>query len=98
MVRVIYRWKVESENFEDFQKAWSEATNRIHESVAGAKGSFMLRSYENETDVRTIAKWDSVESWKHFWGNKNPKDMETMRKLGKLISVEIFKEILNFTR
>jgi heme-degrading monooxygenase HmoA len=98
MVRVIYRWQVTLDNFEEFKKLWSVATNRIHESVAGAQGSFMLRSFENETEVLTIAKWDSLESWKSFWGNENPKEMEAMRKLGKRISTEVFEEIKDYTR
>jgi heme-degrading monooxygenase HmoA len=97
MVRVIYRWQVKSENFDEFKKIWSVTTNRIHESVAGAHGSFMLRSFENETEVLTIAKWDSLESWKNFWGNENPKEMEAMRKLGKRISAEVFEEIEDYT-
>lgn len=43
MIRVVYRRKVEEENFENFQEAWSRTTNRIHETVSGALGSFMLR-------------------------------------------------------
>ena len=66
MVRVIYRWHVNSENFDEFKKLWSETTKRIHASVAGAQGSFMLRSFENETEVLTVAKWDTLESWKSF--------------------------------
>lgn len=98
MVRVIYRWQVNTEDFKEFKKIWSRTTNRIHESVAGAQGSFMLRSFENETEVLTIAKWDSLESWRSFWGNKNPKEMEAMRKLGKRISAEVFEEIEDHTR
>ncbi len=98
MVRVVYSWHVEPENFEEFKKIWSATTNRIHESVTGALGSFMLRSFENESGVITIAKWDTLESWKNFWGKANPKEMESMRKLGKRISVEVFEEIGDHTR
>ncbi len=98
MVRVVYRWHVAPENFEEFKKIWSTTTNRIHESVFGALGSFMLRSFENETEVITIAKWDSLESWKNFWGNENPKEMEAMRKLGKRISAEALEEIEDHTQ
>ncbi len=57
----------------------------------------MLRSIENLTEVITIANWDSLESWKNFWGNENPKEMEAMRKLGKRISAEAFEEIEDHT-
>ncbi|MDN5205505.1 antibiotic biosynthesis monooxygenase [Fulvivirgaceae bacterium BMA10] len=98
MVRVVYRWHVAPENFEEFKKIWSATTNRIHESVIGALGSFLLRSFENETEVITIAKWESLESWKNFWGNENPKEMQAMRKLGKRISAEVFEEVEDHTR
>ena len=98
MIRVVYRWHVAPENFEEFRKIWSSTTDRIHESVTGALGSFMLRSTENGTEVITIAKWDSVESWKNFWGNENPQEMEAMRRLGKRISAEAFEEVEDRTR
>lgn len=98
MVRIIYRWQVEPENFEKFKSIWSTTTNSIHESVEGALGSFLLRSYTDTTEVLTIAKWDSLESWKNFWGNAKPKEMEAMRKLGKRVSAEAFEEIEDYTR
>ncbi len=76
---------------------WSTTTNRIHDSVIGARGSFMLRSIENVTEVTTIAKLDSLESWDNFWGSENPKEMESMGKLGKRVSAEAFEEIEDHT-
>ncbi len=98
MIRVVYRWQVPQKNFEEFKKVWSRTTNSIHASVVGARGSFLLRSFENETEVITIAKWDSLELWKNFWGNENPQEMEAMRRLGQRSSVEVFEEIEDHTR
>ncbi len=98
MIRVVYRWHVLPENFEVFKKIWRTTTNKVHESVVGALGSFMLKSFENNAEVITIAKWDSLESWKNFWENENPKEMEAMRKLGKLISAEAYEDIEDHTR
>ena len=98
MVRVIYRWRVSAENFEAFQNKWSETTNRIHDTVDGALGSFMLRSIENEDEVLTVAKWTSVESWKSFWGKANPQQMAAMRQLGVRVSAEAFEEVEDHTR
>jgi len=98
MIRVIYRWRVEPENFPEFKNAWSAATNHIHETVPGALGSFMLRSHENDSEVLTVARWDSVASWKKFWGDAKPAQMEAMRKLGERVSVEGFDEIDDYTR
>lgn len=98
MIRVVYRWHVPAENFAEFQRIWSETTNHIHETVEGALGSFMLRSSENDEELLTIAKWDSLESWKNFWGNQNPEQMQAMRKLGERLSAEAFEEIEDYTR
>ncbi len=98
MIRVVYRWKVNPENFENFKEVWVHTTNNIHETVPGALGSFMLRSTENETEVVTVAKWDSVESWKRFWVSDNPSEMVGMRRIGERVSVTIYDEIDDFTR
>lgn len=93
MIRVVYRWQVEPENFQAFRKAWRATTDRIHETVAGAMGSFLLRSCESETEVLTVAKWDSLESWKRFWGAADPEQMRSLRMLGVRVSTEAFEEI-----
>jgi len=98
MVRVIYRWKVKEKNFEEFRKIWDKTTNSIHENVDGALGSFMLRGSEDNQEVLTIAKWDSIESWKKFFEGSNPTQMQGMRELGERISVEVFDEVDDFTK
>jgi len=62
MIRVIYRWEVHPEDFEDFKRVWSATTNKIHETVPGALGSFMLRASDRDSEVPTVAKWESTES------------------------------------
>lgn len=96
--RVIYRWEVEPQNFDKFVDVWRTTTNRIHASVPGALGSFMLRGHEKTTEVLTIAKWASFEDWEAFWGNANPAEMEDMRALGTRISVESYSEVEDHTR
>ena len=98
MIRVVYKWRVPKENFAEFQQTWTKTTNNIHETVAGALGSFMLRSFDSEDEVITVAKWDSVESWKAFWGSADPAEMQEMRKLGTRISANAYEEIDDFTR
>ncbi|QDF28668.1 antibiotic biosynthesis monooxygenase family protein [Halarcobacter anaerophilus] len=97
MIRVVYHWKVKEESFKSFQKAWSFTTNKIHETIPGALGSFMLRSPENKTEVITVARWDSMESWESFWGYENPEEMADMRKIGERVSVTVYEEIDDFT-
>jgi heme-degrading monooxygenase HmoA len=58
----------------------------------------MLRASDSDSEVLTVAKWDSAESWKKFWGRQNPEEMQEMRTLGKRVSVEAYEEIDDYTR
>lgn len=98
MIRVVYRWRVEAENFDAFREAWSRTTDRIHETVPGALGSFMLRGFDDESEVITVAKWDSLESWKRFWQGSDPEDMKEMGTLGERLSAVAYDEIDDHTR
>jgi len=98
MIRIIYSWKVEPENIEQFIETWKKTTNSIHEEVEGAKGSFMLQNDNDNTEIKTIAKWDSLNDWKIFWPNNNPRQMQSMHDLGERVSAEIFKEVDGFIR
>ena len=98
MIRIIYSWKVEPENLELFIATWKRTTNKIHEEVQGARGSFMLQNDEDASEIKTIARWDSLDDWKKFWQDSNPSQMGAMHDLGKRVSVEIFKEVDDFTR
>ena len=98
MIRVVYRWHVEPEHFQDFKETWTRTTNNIHKTVNGALGSFMIKSIDNPNEIITIAKWTSVQAWKDFWGTADPEAMKAMSKLGKRISAEAFEEIDDFTK
>lgn len=97
MIRVVYRWQVEPHNFDAFQESWRATTNRIHETVPGALGSFMLRGFKDEREVITVAKWDCLDSWKSFFAGQNPKQMTAMRELGHRVSVEAYEEVEDHT-
>lgn len=97
MARIVYRWRVAHEHFEAFRENWRAATNHIHDTVAGARGSFMMRSAEDEEVVITVAKWDSLASWRAFWGDQDPEQMQAMRALGERLSVEAFEDIEDHT-
>ena len=98
MIRIIYNWKVQDSEIDAFIATWKKTTNYIHENVKGARGSFMLQAEDDSTEIKTIARWDSLEDWKRFWKESNPVEMQSMRKFGERISVEIFKEIGDFTK
>lgn len=97
MIRIIYSWKVTPENLDRFMDTWKLTTNKIHEEVHGARGSFMLKSAEDPTSVKTIARWDTLEDWQQFWKGSNPGHMRSMRDWGERLSVEVFEEIDDFT-
>ncbi|MEL6655332.1 MAG: antibiotic biosynthesis monooxygenase [Bacteroidota bacterium] len=98
MIRIIYSWKVAPENIERFIETWKRTTNKIHEEVAGARGSFMLQNEKDASQIKTVARWDSLSDWETFWQNSKPAQMQTMHDLGERTSVEIFQEVDDFTR
>lgn len=98
MVRIIYHWYVEPEQFEQFKNAWHLATNNIHKNVAGAKGSFMMQKQGSPTEVLTVARWDSLDQWENFWEGERPEEMQQMHELGERITVEVYEEIDNQTK
>ncbi len=97
MIRIIYTWKVAPENLDRFIETWKRTTNKIHEEIEGARGSFMLQKDSDGSEIKTIARWDSLEDWKNFWQDSNPIQMGSMRDLGERVLVEVFKEIDDFT-
>jgi heme-degrading monooxygenase HmoA len=97
MIRVIYRWQVEPHKLSAFTQTWRRTTRRIHETVPGALGSFMLHAREDEAEILTIAKWRSMTDWQAFWDKENPPEMQAMRQLGERISVQVFDEVEDHT-
>lgn len=98
VIRIIYSWQVEPENLELFIETWKRTTNSIHKEVKGARGSFMLQNDEDTRVIKTIARWDSLTDWKRFWQDSDPSQMQSMRELGERVSVEIFREVDDFTK
>lgn len=97
MIRVIYHWQVDEHNFAKFKHEWSIATNKIHQNIPGALGSFMLQGTEQSNEVLTIAKWESLEAWHAFWKLDSPPEMQAMHQLGKRISAKAYEELDDFT-
>ncbi len=98
MIRIIYSWKVAPENLELFIETWKRTTNEIHKTIKGARGSFMLQNDSDTSAVKTIARWDSLKDWERFWQESKPTQMQSMHDLGERTSVEIFKEVDDFTQ
>ena len=98
MIRVVYHWKVDPQDFTAFEACWSATTNRIHDTVPGALGSFLLRRVESESEVLTVARWDSLKSWRTFWQDSDPHEMKEMGALGERISATAYEEVGDHTR
>ena len=92
MIRIIYHWKVDPENLEDFINIWKVTTNKIHEEVKGARGSSMIKNADDGTDIKTVARWDSLDDWKQFWKDSKPSQMSSMHELGKRGKVEFYHQ------
>ena len=58
----------------------------------------MLQDEKNTGKLKTVAKWDSIEDWKKFWHEGQHHQMESMHDLGERVSVEIFREVDDFTK
>ena len=98
MIRIIYSWKVEPEKQELFIETWKRTTNKIHKEVKGARGSFMIQNDNDTSEIKTIARWDSLNDWKKFWHESKHSQMGSMHDLGERVSVEVFREIDDFTK
>jgi len=93
MIRVIYRWQIESHRQDDFATWWHDATLRIRSSQPGSKGSTLLRSPDDEDCLIGIARWESTEQLTAFWERMSPLEFPgaTMR------SLEILEEFDHLT-
>jgi heme-degrading monooxygenase HmoA len=97
MIRIVYEWQVRPENIAAFREAWQQATTSIHQSIAGARGSFLLQARGDPCRILTVARWDSVEDWEAFWKMANPRQMLGMRALGKRVCVMVYDEFADLT-
>lgn len=97
MIRVIYQWQVPPENIPAFQQAWKQTTAFIHDTVPGARGSFLLQDHADPGKILTIARWDAREDWQAFWKAENPPQMLRMREFGERISVTSYEEFDDVT-
>jgi heme-degrading monooxygenase HmoA len=97
MIRVIYEWRVKAGDVPAFREAWKQTTTKIHRSVKGARGSFLLQEVGNSGKILTIARWDSLEDWQAFWNSENPPEMLKMRSLAERTAVTAYDEFADFT-
>ena len=97
MIRVVYRWKVEGADRAAFRSAWEKATTTIRATTDGARGSVLLESCDDPTELVTIAHWDSVDQWAAFIDAAPQGPMKRLHDLAELVSTEAFRQIGDHT-
>ncbi len=68
-IRVIYRWRVERQRWDDFAAWWHEGTLRIRASHPGALGSTLCQPAQDDEHLVGIARWKSEDDLVRFWGD-----------------------------
>ncbi|MFL6707268.1 MAG: antibiotic biosynthesis monooxygenase family protein [Massilia sp.] len=63
MIRVVYRWTVDSAGADAFVTAWWEATRYIQQACPGARGSVLLKNATQPDVYIAMARWDSLDAW-----------------------------------
>ena len=93
MIRVIYQWDIEPERLKEFETIWRRTTRSIHDSTAGALGSFCLQSAEDPRTVLTVALWEHEEQWKRFIETARGTSMKDLHAIGTQISATAYHQI-----
>ena len=93
MIRVIYRWRLESTGRAEFAAWWHDGTLRIRSTQPGAMGSTLLRSTEDEDCLIGIARWQNRDTLTAFWERMSPLEFPG----AVLQSLEILEEFDHLT-
>jgi heme-degrading monooxygenase HmoA len=93
VIRVIYRWRLESTRRADFATWWHEGTLRIRSTQPGAMGSTLVRSTEDDDCLIGIARWQDTDALTAFWERMSPLEFPG----AVLESLEILEELDHLT-
>jgi heme-degrading monooxygenase HmoA len=95
MMRVVYRWQVETGKEEVFAKAWAIGTKAIRSKITGARGSLLLQKRTDPPTFVGIARWLSLEDWQAFRRGKRPSPaaFRAAGEVSTMLSVETFNEV-----
>jgi len=93
-MRVIYRWRMDESRMSDFAAWWHEGTLRIRSTQAGAMGSTLLRTTDDDAvGLVGIARWESKAQLVAFWERMSPLEFPG----AVLESLEILEELDHLT-
>jgi heme-degrading monooxygenase HmoA len=93
MIRVLYRWRVDPDRYEEFARWWHEGTLRIRSVQPGAMGSTLCRPMPPTDRVAAIARWRSLEDLERFWQSPGGAGFEW----AELEEVEVVDEVDHLT-
>jgi heme-degrading monooxygenase HmoA len=93
VIRVIYRWRVESNRREAFVDWWHEGTLRIRSARHGALGSTLLEPSDDPLHFAAVARWRRREDLEAFWADPDGSVFDG----AELVSTEIFEEVDDLT-
>jgi hypothetical protein len=93
MIRVIYRWRIDSPRKADFATWWHEGTLRIRSTQPGAMGSTLLRATGDDGCLIGIARWRSTAQLTAFWERMSPLEFPG----AVMESMEILEEVDHLT-
>lgn len=93
MIRVVYRWRVESDRYAEFVQWWHEGTLRIRSDHPGAMGSTLCRPSPPGETVVAIARWKSQEDLERLWKSAGGSEFPW----AEMESVELLEEVDHLT-
>lgn len=93
VIRVVYRWRVDSGRREAFAKWWHDGTLTIRETRQGALGSTLLAPEKDPSHMVAIARWESKADLQAFWAEPRGTGFDG----AELVSAEVFEEVDDLT-
>ena len=93
MIRVLYRWRVETSRRPAFATWWHDGTLRIRSAHPGALGSTLMAPSTDDAQMVAIARWRSRQDLEAFWAEPGGSPFEA----AELQSVEVFDELDDLT-
>jgi hypothetical protein len=93
VIRVLYRWTIDSSRRGEFMTWWHEGTLRIRAAHRGALGSTLLAPISDPGSMVAVARWQSQEDLEAFWADPGG----TPFAGASLQSVELFEEVDDLT-